>query len=67
MGKLKQKWIVQQRKIEGAVSALVNGENLYMACARNLHDGILVPTQMCGCETLIFAGLDELKKNSNYV
>lgn len=44
--------IFQGRKIVGELKALVNGNNISVECVRRLHSGFIVPTPLCGCETL---------------
>lgn len=46
--------VMQGRRVGGALRALLNCRNLSAECAVSLHDGLLVPAIMCGCETLLF-------------
>lgn len=56
MEKLKLKGVMQGRRNENVLEALVNMKTLGAQCARSLHDGILAPTILYRCETLVLQG-----------
>ena len=43
-----------RRRVATAIRSLVNGRDLQLECARVLHETLLMPVLMYGCETLIW-------------
>ena len=45
--------VVSGRRVVGAIRSLVNASDLQLGCARVLHETLLVPVLMYGCETML--------------
>ena len=45
--------VASGRRVEGAITSLVNARNLQLECARVLHESLVVPVLTYGSETMI--------------